>query len=219
MLSYREIEEKLGYTFQDKTLLEEAFTHSSFAGRYHVRSNERMEYLGDAILQLVVTEWQFKKDDTANEGKLTKNRQKLVCRDALDTAVDALEIMPYLKVLGKTQENVGGKAKSSLFEAVVAAIYLDGGYEQAKKFIVTHGNLILDFTEDNPIGELKEYLEKRREKEPIETWEKFGTDNSPTFKCTLTAMNESAKGEGRTKHEAKATASQRLLWELKNKNN
>ncbi len=219
MLPYLEIEKKLGYTFQDKTLLEEAFTHSSFAGLYHVQSNERMEYLGDSVLELVVTEWQFLKDGKASEGKLTKNRQKLVCKDALDSAVDALGIFEYLKASGRAQNNVGGKAKSSLFEAVVAAIYLDGGYEKAKKFILKHGNLILDFTENNPIGELKEYLEKRREKEPKEEWEKLGADNSPTFKCTLTAMRETAKGEGRTKHEAKATAAKRLLWELKNKNN
>jgi ribonuclease-3 len=217
MLPYREIEEKLGYTFTDKTLLEEAFTHSSFAGRYRVNSNERMEYLGDAVLQLVVTEWQFLKDGNADEGRLTKSRQKLVCKDALDTAVDALEIWQYLKATGRLQNNVGGKAKSSLFEAVIAAIYLDGGYEPAKKFILRHGNLILDFTEDNPIGQLKEYLEKHKEKEPKEEWEKFGADNSPTFKLTLTAMGESAKGEGRSKHEARATASTRLLWELKNR--
>ena len=87
MLPYLEIEKKLDYTFQDKTFLEEAFTHSSFAGRYNARSNERMEYLGDAVLQLAVTEWQFKKDDTANEGKLTKNRQKLECVKASSKSV------------------------------------------------------------------------------------------------------------------------------------
>jgi ribonuclease-3 len=217
MLPYQEIEKKLGYTFQDKTFLEEAFTHSSFASKYHVQSNERMEYLGDAVLQLVVTEWQFKKDGNANEGKLTKNRQKLVCKDALDSAVDALEILEYLKISGKAQFNLGEKAKSSLFEAVTAAIYLDSGYDSAKKFILRHGNLILDYTESNPIGELKEYLEKGKQKEAEEEWEKIGADNAPTFKCTLTAMGESAKGEGRTKHEAKATAAQRLLWELTKK--
>jgi len=217
MSPYQEIEKKIGYTFQDKTLIEEAFTHSSFARQYHTRDNERMEYLGDAVLELVVTEWQFLKDGEASEGKLTKSRQKLVCKDALDSAVDALGILEYLKVSGKAQYNMGEKAKSSLFEAVTAAIYLDGGYEAAKKFILTHGNLILDYTEDNPIGELKEYLEKRKKKEPREEWEKFGADNSPTFKCTLIAEGESAKGEGRTKHEAKATAAKRLLWELKKK--
>lgn len=215
MLNYQEIENKIGYFFKDKTLLEEAFTHSSFAGKYNMRSNERMEYLGDAVLQLVVTEWQFLKNGEASEGVLTKSRQKLVCKDALDSAVDALDILSYLKVAGRAQYNMGEKAKSSLFEAVVAAIYLDGGYAPAKAFILKHGNLQMDFTENNPIGELKEYLEKLKKGEVEETWEKFGADNSPTFKCTLTALGESATGEGRTKHEAKATASARLLWELK----
>ena len=78
-LPVSEIEKKLGYVFKDKVLLEEAFTHSSYANRYGVPSNERMEYLGDSVLQLVVTVWQYRKDKQATEGLLTIIRQKLVC--------------------------------------------------------------------------------------------------------------------------------------------
>ncbi len=217
MFPYREIEEKLGYTFKDKKLLDEAFTHSSYANRNRVKSNERMEYLGDSVLQLVVTEWQYNQDGQTAEGKLTKGRQKLVCKDALETAVDALDIWRYLRVSGKAQYNVGDKARSSLFEAVVAAIYLDGGYAAAQTFILRHGNLHFDLEESNPIGALKEFLEQRKQKEAQESWWKTGADNAPHFHCTLTAMGESANGEGKTKREAKATASTRLLWELKKK--
>ena len=79
---FAEIERKIGYTFRNKSLLKTAFTHSTYANRYREKSNERLEYLGDAVLQLIVTEWQFRKDSQATEGKLTARRQKLVCKDA-----------------------------------------------------------------------------------------------------------------------------------------
>ena len=215
-LPISEIEKKLGYVFKDKTLLEEAFTHSSYANRYGVPSNERMEYLGDSVLQLVVTEWQYRKDKQATEGLLTKIRQKLVCKDALESAVDGLEIYPYLLYSGKV-ENVGDKSKSSLFEAVVAAIYLDGGYKAATKFILAHGNLRLDKGEENPKGELKEFLEKRGEKEPLYESQKSGKDNAPIFKCRASALGKEAFGSGKSKKEAEQTAAARLLWEIRQK--
>ena len=212
-----EVEEKLGYVFENKALLEEAFTHSTYAHLHGGKSNERMEYLGDSVLQLIVTEWQYVSDEKASEGTLTARRQKLVCKDALESAVDSLGIWDYLLTEGRKVENVGEKAKSSLFEAVTAAIYLDGGYEAAKTFVLKHGNLRFDAGQGNPVGELKEYLEKRGEKEARETWEKSGKDNSPVFRCVLSALGESARGEGRSKREARATAAARLLWELTGK--
>ena len=87
---YTELEKKLGYVFQNKALLKEAFTHSTYANKYGGEDNERMEYLGDAVLQLVVTEWQYVTHARSDEGDLTKCRQKLVCEEALDKAVRAL---------------------------------------------------------------------------------------------------------------------------------
>ena len=124
---FTEIEEKIGYVFADRGLLKEAFTHSTYANVYGGKDNERMEYLGDAVLQLVVTEWQYARHKRAEEGVLTRERQKLVCEDALDEAVQALGIQKYLLVSGG-RANVGKKTVSSLFETVIAAIYLDGGY-------------------------------------------------------------------------------------------
>ena len=215
---HAEIEAKLDYAFKDKRLLEEAFTHSTYAHRYRVKSNERMEYLGDSVLQLVVTEWQYKRDKNASEGTLTAKRQKLVCKDALDSAIDGLGVWQYLRAIG-TQHNLQGKAKSSLFEAIVAAIYLDGGYRAAKKFILQYGNVHSDVRVDNPKGELKEYLESLGAGEPRYKVEKTGKDNAPLFHCVASALGQSAKGEGRTKKEAEATAAARLLWELQGKNN
>ncbi len=211
-----EIEKKLGYTFKQKSLLEEAFIHVSYAHHTGGVHNDRMEYLGDAVLQMVVTEWQYKMDRQATAGKMTNQRQKLVCKNALDSAIDGLDVFGYLLHEG-TEYNLNGKPKSSLFEAITAAIYLDGGYSAAKKFIFKHGNLRLDGKTSNPIGDLKEYLEKRGHKQPSVDVEKIGKDHSPTFYCVVRAMGEQAKGEGRTIKEAQATASARLLWELQSK--
>ena len=137
---FAEIEEKIGYVFEDKALLKEAFTHSTYANVYGGKDNERMEYLGDAVLQLVVTEWQYSRHKRAEEGVLTRERQKLVCEDALDEAVQALGIQKYLLVSGG-RANVGKKTVSSLFETVIAAIYLDSGYAPAKEFILKYGRL------------------------------------------------------------------------------
>lgn len=212
---YKEIENKLGYSFKNKDLLKQAFTHSSYANRFGEKSNERLEYLGDAVLQFVVTEWQYKQDAFANEGKLTALRQKLVCRDALDSAVDGLGIWQYLLSSG-SQYNINGKAKSSLFEAVIAAVYLDGGYEEARSFVLQRGNIEFDVVAGNPKGELKEYLEKRGAKEPIYRVEQTGKDNAPIFHCEVYALGASARGDGKTKKEAEATAAARLLWEITN---
>lgn len=213
---YDEIEKKLGYAFQNRALLEEAFTHSTYAHLCGGKHNDRMEYLGDAVLQLVVTEWQYGKDEQATAGKMTSQRQKLVCQSALDSAVDALEVYGYLRYKG-TEYNLKGKPKSSLFEAIVASIYLDGGYAQAKKFILKHGNLRLDNTAGNATVELKEFLEKLGKPQAKAEITHTGKDNNRHFYCTLHAEGEEAKGEGKTHKEAIATASARLLWELKKK--
>lgn len=210
-----EIERKLGYVFQDKSLLQEALTHSSYTNKHGGKNNERLEYLGDSVLQLVVTEWQYFRDQKANEGKMTAERQKLVCKNALDSAAEALELDKYLLKEGG-ERNVGSKTVSSIFEAVLAAIYLDGGYAAAKAFVLEHGNLRA-VKEENPKGDLQEFLAKRGEKPPVYQTEKTGKDDAPIFHCTAFAMGESALGEGRTKKQAEATAAARLLWELEKK--
>ncbi len=212
---YDEIEEKIGYTFRDRTLLKQAFTHVSYGKFYNAPDNERMEYLGDAVLEMVVTEWQYEKDDRP-EGKLSAARQRLVCKLALETAVDGLDIYQYLLRVGKPQ-NLGDKSKSNLFEAVAAAIYLDGGYLAAKKFIFRHGNIRFKEEEQNYKGALQEFLQARGEPPPRYTCKKQGLDHAPIFYCTAWAMGESATAQGKNTREAEMLAAFRLLWELQQK--
>ncbi len=212
---FAEIEEKLGYTFRDKELLRQAFTHSTYGNLYGLPDNERMEYLGDAVLELVVTDWQYA-NDRRSEGRLSEARQHLVCREALDSAVDGLGIYGYLLRRGR-QQNLGDKTKSNLFEAVTAAIYLDGGFFAAKKFVLAHGNIGFHSEGQNHKGDLQEFLQARGEKTPVYTSNKQGPDHAPVFRCRVTAMGEYAEGEGKNIKEAESIAASRLLWELKNK--
>ncbi len=213
--SRSEIERKIGYTFRDEDLLREAFTHVTYVNRHGGKHNDRLEYLGDAVLELIVTNWQFANEPTATAGKLTAERQRLVCQNALDSAVDALDIWQYLRYEG-TEYNLNGKPKSSLFEAVTAAIYLDGGYRAAEKFVLEHGNLQAGRVADNPKGDLKEFLEARGAQPPRYETEKSGKDHAPIFHTTVYALGENAKGEGKSKKESEGLAAARLLWELKN---
>ncbi len=212
---FAEVEERLGYTFRDKGLLKQAFTHSTYGNLHKIPDNERLEYLGDSVLQLVVTEWQYEKDKRP-EGKMSEARQHFVCREALDTAVDGLDIFEYLLKVGGRQ-NVGDKTKSNLFEAVVAAIYLDGGYFAAKKFVRAHGNLANYGDTHNHKGALQEYLQARGENPPAYRSRKEGPDHAPIFRCKVEAMGEFAEGEGKNMKEAETVAASRLLWELKRK--
>lgn len=210
---YAEIEQKIGYVFRDKALLKEAFTHSSYSNAHGGKNNERMEYLGDSVLQLVVTDWQYRGDTKAREGELTRERQRLVCEAALDKAVRKLEIEKYLIIAGG-KANVGKKTVSSLFETVIAAIYLDGGYESAKDFILRHAILKGVDQTDNPKSALQEYLQSMGEQPPTYECEKSGMDNAPTFICTASAFKRQARGIGGSKKQAEQNAAAALLDEL-----
>lgn len=209
-IAFARIEEKIGYTFRDKSLLEEAFTHSTYANAHGGKDNERMEYLGDAVLQMVVTEWQYARNEKAEEGFLTKERQTLVCEDALYKAVKALGLEKFLRIEGG-KSNVGKKTISSIFETLVAAIYLDSGYQEAKKFILKYGVFSSSKYSENPKGDLQEYLQKRGEKPPVYSVKKSGKDNAPVFSCVAEAMDKTATAQGGSKKEAEAKAAMELL--------
>ena len=134
------LEQKLGYTFQDRSLLENALTHSSCANESGGRllSNERLEFLGDSILGMVVADHLYRNHPDLPEGELTRTRACLVCEDSLVEVAEALDLGRYL-LLGKGEEAGGGRQRPSIradaVEAVLAAVYLDGGIGSARKII------------------------------------------------------------------------------------
>lgn len=131
----KESEKRIGYTFRNKELLITAFTHSTYANVHGGEDNERLEFLGDSVLQMVVSEalyFRKEKDRALREGEMTVLRQMMVRKEALLDAVERLGLKDFLLIEGGAA-NVGDKTVSSLFETVTAAIYLDSGYRAAKK--------------------------------------------------------------------------------------
>ena len=136
----KSLEEKLGYTFQNRELLENALTHSSCANesRGKLQSNERLEFLGDSILGMVVADYLYRHHPDLPEGELTRTRAALVCEESLVEVARELNLGAYLR-LGKGEEAGGGRERPSIradaVEAVLAAVYLDGGIGSARKII------------------------------------------------------------------------------------
>ena len=136
------LEEKIGYQFKDKHLLEIALTHTSYANETKgMKNNERSEFLGDAVLELISSEYIFKNYPNLSEGEMTKTRAYCVCEDSLAEVANKYGFSDFLHV-GKSEEKVNGVYRNSIIadsvEAVIGAIFLDGGFEEAKKFILPH---------------------------------------------------------------------------------
>ena len=208
MLDVQQIEQKIGYVFSDKELLKTAFTHVSFAKANGCADNERLEYLGDAVLELLITERQYY-DSVSTEGAMTKSRQRLVSKQPLKEAIQRMDVAQYLRFLGG-KDNVGDKTVSSLYESLLAAIYLDGGMEAARAFVGRHP-LVQTERSSNHKGDLQEYLQKQGKQLPVYRFQKQGPDNAPTFFCEVLADGVKGRGSGATKREAEQLAARQLL--------
>jgi ribonuclease-3 len=130
-----DIEKLLGYTFGNKGLLDRAFTHSTYSNEHRAESNERLEFLGDSVLELVVRDYIYNFYQES-EGKLTEWKKQIVDKYSLCDIVDRLGLMQYLKLGGSLKNQaLSIKLKSDLFESIVGAIYLDGGFDKAREFV------------------------------------------------------------------------------------
>ena len=141
MNDLNELQKTIGYVFHDVTLLQQAISHSSYANEHrpqHCRDNERLEFLGDAVLELSVSEFLFENYPEMAEGDMTKLRASLVCEPTLALCARAISLPPYL-LLGRGEEHTGGRERNSIvsdaLEALIGAIYLDGSFEEAKRFV------------------------------------------------------------------------------------
>ena len=176
----REFEEKIGYHFENEKLLLQAVTHSSYANERHLGRlavNERLEFLGDAVLEITASEFLFHRYPGHPEGELTRLRASMVCEPALAFCTRELKLGRYL-LLGKGEDQTGGRERKSILsdalEAVIGAIYLDGGFANAKEFIhrfvlndIEHKQLFFDsktilqeLVQGNHEGELSYFLLK-----------------------------------------------------------
>lgn len=217
-----ELEDKIGYHFKNKNLLLQALTHSSYAneGKKHGRNNERLEFLGDSVLSVIVAKHLFLKYKDIPEGELTKLRASLVCEKALDVFAQKLGLGEYLR-LGKGEEMTGGRQRPSIladaFEAVIAALYLDGGYQAAQKFVLSFIPEDLDVKSANQLADYKTTLQEiiqqnREEKIEYVLADEKGPDHAKVFTAeVLLNSNVIGVGEGSSKKQAEQNAAKEAL--------
>jgi ribonuclease III len=221
---------KLGYIFRDEELLKLALTHPSVAHEQGaaMQTNQRLEFLGDAVLQLVLTRELYEKFPGFDEGPLTKARAKLVNRQTLAAHGAALNLGAHL-VLSRGEETHGGRERPSAladaYEAVVGALFLDGGFEAAREFILREfsGNLVnigVIPMMENPKGELQELLQAVSSEAPqYSVLSATGPDHDRMFECTVShAGIELARGRGKSKKAAESEAALAALTKLREKN-
>ena len=218
-----ELENKIGYHFNNQALLREAITHSSYANEHkaqHVKYNERLEFLGDAVLSIVVSDYIFKHCPELPEGELTKLRASLVCERTLFEFAKKIDLGSYL-ILSKGERHNGGAERPSIlsdaFEALIAAIYIDGGIEPANKHIL---NFIIPAIKNSKKKRVKDYkttLQEIVQKNPGERLEyvltgESGPDHNKHFTVEVHLnSNVIGKGGGRSKKEAEQQAAREAL--------
>lgn len=219
------LEKNIGYTFNNIRFLKLALTHSSYVHELVIRKeecNERIEFLGDAVLELVSSEYLYQNYPTKQEGELTKLRASLVCEVALAACAKEINLPDFL-VLGTGEEKCGGRYRDSVtsdaFESVIGAIYLDGGLEEARKFIVRfvlndieHKSLFYDSK-----SALQEYAQGKFKK-PVtyRLLSESGPEHDKTFTAQVVIGDETYKeGKGHSKKAAEQAAAYATLMYIK----
>jgi ribonuclease III len=226
---YEELQARLGYVFHDPGLLRLALTHPSVAHEQDaaVQTNQRLEFLGDAVLQLVLTRELYEKFPAVGEGPLTKARAKLVNRWTLAERARSLGIGQHL-ILSRGEDMHGGRDRPSAladtYEALLGALLLDGGFEPAREFVLRQfkaafGGLTVIPILENPKGELQELLQATFAEAPqYSVASATGPDHDRIFECTVEHGGvELARGQGKSKKAAESEAALAALAKLRKK--
>ena len=221
MKNSEEFEDIIGYRFKNKELLRQALSPSSYANekKRPNGSNERLEFLGDSVLSIVVSDYLYKNLNVA-EGDLTKMRASLVCEKSLFVFAQKIRLGEFI-LLGKGEENTGGRERPSIvsdaFEAVIAAIYLDGGMEAAAKHILRFMPEDIKRTKKPVLSDFKTLLQEVVQKNPEEKVEyvligEEGPDHNKRFVVEVCLNSQViGKGKGRSKKEAEQLAAKEAL--------
>lgn len=225
-MDLKNFQERLGYTFKDEAMLKTALTHTSYANENNTTSYERLEFLGDAVLQLLTSKYIYNTYPDFSEGKMSKMRANIVCEETLFQIAEKLDI-GSCAILGKGEEMTGGRHRASVLadmvEATLAAIYLDGGIEKAQEIIFDAYGHIIDKAARGELN--KDYKTALQEK--------LQTDGSVNIEYTLTKDEGPAhdktffmqvsvngtvlgQGEGKTKQQAQQQAAKNALEGMKN---
>lgn len=223
----QKLQQATDYRFKDEFLLNQALVHRSYANEYkrrRVEDNERLEFLGDSVLGLAVSNYLFNEYQNLTEGELSKYRSNLVCEESLSRIADMLDLGKYL-LLGKGEEANGGRSRTSILadalEAFIGALYLDGGMETAQEFIVLHF-FDADTFEQKEVSK-KDYKTTFQEKiqklgyGEIEyrTIREWGPDHDKSFEVQIKVGDRTfGKGSGKTKKEAEQEAARNSIRKI-----
>jgi len=211
-----ELEGKLNYVFKNKSLLMVAITHSSYANEHNLENNERMEFLGDAVLELAMSKYLYNNLEY-DEGVLTKTRAKAVCEVALNTYASKIDLAKHL-LLGKGEEATGGRTRPAIIadmaEAILGAIFLDSNFDEAYKVVL---NLFVPYLPEVIKNKdykslLQEKLQSEKRNIRYEITKDEGPANAKTFEAVV-FMDEilMGRGTGKTKKEAEMNAAKSAL--------
>lgn len=217
MIHMQNLEEKIGHNFKNKELLLTALTHSSYANEKHDRSlsYERLEFLGDSILGIITAEFLYKHKPALPEGRMTRLRAELVCEGSLKGIAEELGIGEYMR-LGRGEERSGGRGRASILadmvESVIAAIYLDSGMDEARRFVTEKLLSHAELGEQHRIADYKTELQELVQRKAgghvsYEQTGESGPDHNKLFFFTVYINGEAAgEGSGRSKKEAEQAA-------------
>ena len=225
----KELEARINYCFTNKELLHMALTHSSYANEHNyprLNNNERLEFLGDAVLEITVSDFLYNNYTDINEGELTKLRASMVCEPTLFLCAKDIDLQNCI-LLGKGEEATGGRKRPSIvsdaMEALIGAIYLDGGIENAREFVA---NFILNDIENKKLFyDSKTILQEIAQGEHLgaisyELVSESGPDHNKTFRVAVKIDDKViGNGEGRTKKAAEQEAAYNAILEYKKNNN
>ena len=226
-MDYLKLEEQLEYTFKNKELLKTALTHTSYAYEKNVQSNEKLEFLGDSILEFVSSVYLYSNYSNLKEGEMTKVRAQVVCEESLYKVAKSHDFSDFLR-LGKSEKMSGGKIKTAILadsvEALIAAMSLDGGLEPAEKFIIKNLKEEIKIASKN-VGQkdyktvLQEILQKHGDVDiKYNITKETGPDHDKVFEAeVLYNKKVLAEGTGKSKKHAEMEAAKHAIEIIKNK--
>ena len=225
MTDIKKFQEVIGYHFHDEKLLRQALTHSSFANEKHLKKhsdNERLEFLGDAVLEIISSEFLYKEYPDKPEGELTKLRASIVCEPTLALCTKDIALGEYL-LLGKGEDQTGGRGRKSILsdalEAVIGAIYLDGGFANAKEFI--HKYILTDIEHKQLFYDSKTILQEIVQEKGTHLVEyhlikEEGPDHNKSFTVdVLVSGHVMGTGVGHTKKAAEQEAAYQAIRKMR----
>lgn len=226
-MDYSKLEEQLEYTFKNKELLQTALTHTSYAYEKKVQSNEKLEFLGDSILEFISSVYLYSNYSNLKEGEMTKVRAQVVCEESLHKIAQLHDFSDFLR-LGKSEKMSGGKIKTAILadsvEAVIAAMYLDGGLEPAERFIIKNLKEEIKTASKN-VGQkdyktvLQEILQKHGDVDiKYNIIKEIGPDHDKVFEAEVRYNKKVlAEGTGKSKKHAEMEAARHAIEIIKNK--